>query len=223
MQLLGYVFEQDHTKSGHAGLVRLLHKLTDDSVLPQDDREQSSGRDTQFELFVAAICQSAGLTPVDYEEPDVTCTVDGNKFGIAAKRLKNVQNFDKRVKKAAQQIQNAQRPGIIALDTCVALNRDNDRIVTPIPDEQFGLVYQQALNQFISHYQRKIFDWVDGKGVRGVIFHDHQVRIEPNGEWGLSSMTVSLSTARDDERANHEFSSFWDSYKRGLRNVKHLT
>jgi hypothetical protein len=72
MQLLEYVFEQDHARSGHPGLVRLLHKLTDDSALPQDDREQSTGRDTQFELFVAAICQAAGLIPVDYQEPDMT-------------------------------------------------------------------------------------------------------------------------------------------------------
>ncbi len=81
MQLLEYVFEQNHAKLGHPGLIRLLHKLIDDSVLPQDDREQSRGRDTQFELFVAAICQVAGFVPVDYQEPDVTSTVQGIRIG----------------------------------------------------------------------------------------------------------------------------------------------
>ncbi len=38
MQLLEYVFEQDHAKTGHPGLVRLLCKLIDDSVLPQNNR-----------------------------------------------------------------------------------------------------------------------------------------------------------------------------------------
>ena len=68
---------------------RDLVKLTlGDSVLPQDNRKQSKGRDFQFELFIAAICQNAGLLPVDRKEPDVTCAVQGVTYGLAAKRVK---------------------------------------------------------------------------------------------------------------------------------------
>ena len=65
-----------------------VEKLLKDAVLPQDGNSNTPGRDTQFELYVAAICLRAGMLPVDYDEPDITCFVEGTKFGIAAKRLK---------------------------------------------------------------------------------------------------------------------------------------
>lgn len=222
LQLLGFVFDQSNAHDDHSSFQSLVKRMLIDSVLPQGNLVQSKGRDAQFELFVAAICQSAGLVPIDYEEPDVTCTISGIKFGIAAKRVKNVSNLRNRVKKAAQQIETAQLPGIVALDTCVALNRDNERILTPMPDDQFAQLYKQALTRFLDEYHRKICHWVDGKGVRGVVFHDHQVRFEPNGQWGLSSMTVWLPTAHDDEQANREFSSFKESYLKGLPNLEYL-
>ena len=89
-------------------------------MLPNEDRSHSKGRDAQFELFVAAVCQNAGLHPVAREEPDVTCHIEGIKFGIAAKRIKSVTNLKKHVRKAAQQIEGAGFPGMIALDTNVA-------------------------------------------------------------------------------------------------------
>ncbi|GAG16023.1 unnamed protein product, partial [marine sediment metagenome] len=137
MQLLSFVFDQSQEQGAHGAFRDLVKQTLKDSVLPQDDRGQSTGRDTQFQLYVAAICQSAGLVPVGYEEPDVTCVVDGIKFCIAAKRLKNVSNLRKHVKKAAQQIETARLPGMIALDTCVALNRSNMRFIAPISDDQF--------------------------------------------------------------------------------------
>ena len=222
MTLLSFVFDQSNAHGDDLHFQSLIKHMLNDSVLPQDNRGQSKGRDTQFELYVAAVCQSAGLVPVDYEEPDVTCTVDGVKFGIAAKRVKNVANLNKRVKKAAQQIETAQLPGIVALDTCLALNPDNERIATPIPDHEFGPLYSQALTRFLDDYHRKIYDWVDGKGVRGVVFHDHQVRLQPDTQWGLAGMTFWLSTAHNDEQANREFSSFKDSYVRGLPNLEIL-
>lgn len=222
MTLLGFVFDQSNAHGDDLHFQSLVKHMLNDSIFPQDNRGQSKGRDTQFELFVAAVCQSAGLVPVEYEEPDVTCTVDGIKFGIAAKRLKNVSNLNRRVKKAAQQIETAQLPGIVALDTCLALNRVNERIVRPIPDDQFVARYKRFFRRFLDNYHRKIYDWVGGKGVRGVVFHDHQVRLQPNGQWGLEGMTFWLSTAHDDEQRNREFSSFKDNYVRGLPNLQNL-
>jgi len=222
MQLLGFVFDQANANGDNGDFQTLVKRVLDDSVFPQDDRGQSKGRDFQFELFVAAVCQSAGLTPVNYAEPDVTCTVDGRTIGIAAKRLKNVSNLDKRVKKASQQIETSQLPGIIALDTCVALNRDNERIVTQIPDPEFGKLYKRALTRFLDDWHRKIHDWVAGKRVGGVVFHDHQVRFEPNGQWGLFSMTCWLPTEINDQQANREFESFRTRYVTALPNLDYV-
>ncbi len=75
-----------------------VEKLLKDAALPQDGSSNTPGRDTQFELYLAAICLRARLLPVDYDEPDITCDVEGLKFGIAAKRLKSLDRFEDRVK-----------------------------------------------------------------------------------------------------------------------------
>lgn len=221
-QVLAFVFDQAEAHSTDAEFQRLVKNALKDSLLQNEDRGQSKGRDAQFELFVAAICQSAGMLPVSREEPDVTCHVDAIKFGIAAKRIKKVTKLEKHVRKAADQIKKARLPGIIAIDTCVALNRDNERITAQIPDEQFGPLYKQPLKHFMDDFHDNIQDWVRGKGVRGLVIHDQQVRFQPNGEWSLVGMTMCVNTARENHRHNREFDMFQERYTTGLPNVEHL-
>lgn len=160
--------------------------------------------------------------PVGFEEPDVTCHVDGLKVGVAAKRLKNVSNLEKRIRKAAKQIKGTRLPGIIALDTCIALNRDNERIDLPMPDDQFSQLYNESMRQFLDDFHFKIYNWVDDTPVRGLAFHDHQVRIRQNGQWGLDSMTFWLQIPTNDEQATREFEAFRDQYVKGLPNLEYV-
>ena len=222
LQVLGFVFEQAEAHPTDVEFQRLVKKALKDSLLPHEDRSQSKGRDAQFELFVAAICQKAGMHPVSREEPDVTCHVGDIKFGIAAKRIKNVTSLEKHVRKAAHQIENARFPGIIVLDTCVALNPHNERITTPIPDEQFGPLYSEAINRFVDDFYGNIQDWVCRKGVRGIVIHDQQVRFKPNGEWLLEGMTKFVNPASKNNRRKQDFAMFTKQYKTGLPNVTHF-
>jgi hypothetical protein len=91
MQLLGYVFDQLNTLSPGKELLTRIRKAVKDFALPQQDRGNSAGRDAAFELFVCALCKSQSLTPVEWEEPDITCVLDRTKFGIAAKRVKSAK------------------------------------------------------------------------------------------------------------------------------------
>jgi hypothetical protein len=218
MQLLGFVFDQANASDTFGQLVRTV---VYDSVLPQDDRRQTRGRDFQFELFVAAVCQSAGLVPVEHAEPDVTCTLDGTTFGVAAKRLKSFSKLERRLRAAAKQIQRTNLPGVIAIDTCVALNPDNRRIITPIPDHEFGIRYKAAFDRFLAAYHLKIRDWV-GKGVLGIVFHDHQVRLHTDREWGLASMTMRLATDQDNDEDVRQFDRFASRYVNGLPDLECL-
>ncbi len=222
MQLLQYVFEQDHARSAHVGFQRLLRKLTDDTVLPQENREQSTGRDTQFELFVGAICQAAGFNPVEYPDPpDVTCCVEGTLIGVEAKRIKSETQTKKRIPKAAKQIEQSSLSGIIALDTSVALNPNNDRVTTPIPDEQFAPLYHEAINRFLRHYDKRIREWTSGRRLIGIVVHDHQVRFETDASWSLCSMTARFCTAEDDA-GKRLFNSFVFPYVNALPNMEHI-
>jgi hypothetical protein len=222
MQVFAFVFDQVPAHPNDTGFHRLIRTALKDSLLPQDDRTRSKGRDAQFELFVAAVCQSSGMLPVVREEPDVTCVVQRIKFGIAAKRVKSVASLEKRVRDAADQVRRTRLPGIIALDTCVALNRENQRITVPIPEEEFWRRYKQGVYHFIGEYHDRVQELVRGKGVLGLAIHDHQIRFQPNGEWTLESMTIHVSTARENQRRNREFATFARQYGKGLPNVEQL-
>ena len=110
LQVLAFVFDVAAAHPTDQKFRDLIRFALGDSVLPQDNRGNSRGRDFQFELFIAAICQNAGLTPIEREEPDVTCVVEGVNYGIAAKRIKGVGNLQKRISKAA----NADRESRLA-------------------------------------------------------------------------------------------------------------
>jgi hypothetical protein len=222
MQLLEFVFDQSESRCDDTEFRKLVTKVIKDSALPQRDRQQSMGRDAQFELFIAAVCNSAGLTDVLCEEPDVTCTLGGTKYGIAAKRIKSLKTISQRIREGANQIERARLPGVIALDTCVGLNRENERIITQMPDASFASCYRKALTVFLDDYHARICEWVRGKGVRGVVIHDHQVRMDADGRWSLASMTMPFHTPCQDQTYDPEFQVFIDMYLKGLPNVNRL-
>jgi len=218
-QVLGFVLDVEAAHAADPRFREMLRVVVKDSVLPNQDRGQSKGRDTQFELFVAAVCKNAHMLPVAREEPDVTCHVDGIKFGIAAKRLKSLSKLEQRIREAANQIEGSRIPGFIALETNVALNRDNERITKPIPGEQFGQLYKLAMDRFVTDHHARIQEWVRRKGVRGIQIHDQQVRQKPDGQWSLDGMTERVNTARENSRRNREYALFDRRYWTGLPNV----
>ena len=222
MQLLGFVFDHVIAHDSDTTFLDLVHKALKDRVLPQDNLQDSRGRDAQFHLFIAAICYGAGFVPVQFDEPDLICTVDRIKFGIAAKRLKNVDRLEEHIRKASEQIRSTGLPGIIALDTCVALNRDNRRIAETIPDDQFRKLYKQALDLFIFQHFDNIQKWVKEKGVRGIVIHDHQVRSCLDQQWELISMTVRVPTKDGIKEHEREFDVFSGSYVKALSNLEYL-
>lgn len=156
MQLLAFVFDQLGSRHQEAPYGELLKKLIDDSILPRHDRTQSVGRNSAFELFVGAICTSAQLLPVEWEEPDVTVTLAGTKYGFAAKRVKSVKTLEARVRKAVELIERSGMPGLIVLDTCLAFNPTNVRITEPLPDSIFMSRFWRGLKTIWSRFQPKI-------------------------------------------------------------------
>jgi hypothetical protein len=223
MQQLGFIFSRVNPCRDHPVFRALLDRLLSDSVLPQDDRKESEGRDAQFELYIAALCQNAGLSPVAYEEPDVTCMVDGIKFGVAAKRIKSLSQLEKHVRKGAKQIQRSGLPGVVALELSLALNPNNLPVVSQTQSAWFETIEQLAAHQFFAERQNRIHDWVDGKGVRAVVVFDFKIRVRPGPEWGLDGMINWLSTARADGQAVREFDTFYGGFLRGVPNLKDLS
>ncbi len=212
MQLLAFVFDQLAAAEPNDEYRRLVKKVVDDSVLPNHDRTQSVGRNAAFELFVGAICTSAQMLSVAWEEPDVTCVFDGIKYAFAAKRLKSVNSLLARVRKAVEQIDRSGLPGVIALDTCLAFNPNNVRISEPLPDAVFMSRYWKALRNLWSEHQAKVQKVIARADVLGLLVHDYQVRFQTNRQWALAGMTMrvpALARSTADQRRFDELATLY--------------
>lgn len=72
-------------------------------------------RDAQFELLIAALLKKGGFLP-DFAEPDLRVTFpDGQRVGIAAKRVKSEQKLSSRIRKGINQIEVSQMHGVVAV------------------------------------------------------------------------------------------------------------
>jgi hypothetical protein len=196
-----------------------LRRVVSDNVLPQDNPEQSAGRDAQCELFVAALCASARLDPVFDESPDIRCKLPGQTFGVAVKRIKSPsERFDEAFKKAtrvgAGQIARSQLPGIIVADVSQSRNPTNWWVPMEVSDFQFNLAWRNAMDWFEDRFKPWLLERTRGKNVRGLILIDHIPRCLPKGEWCLElrAWPVNLWLRDHHKRRHSEFELFYTRF-----------
>jgi hypothetical protein len=216
MQLLAFAFDQLAATELSDTYLDLLRKLISDSVLPQNDRTNSPGRDAGFEIYVGAVCTASHLFPVAWEEPDVTFVLDGTKYGLAAKRLKNIQNLNQRVSKAVKQIDRSGLPGLIVLDASLAFNPNNHRI-RQMNETVFWREYEANFQATWRKYQPQIQRIIARADVLGIIVHDYHI-CQQNSDWQLAGMTIRIpAEARPMEQRQH-FNRLSTLYTYGLPN-----
>lgn len=217
IQTMAFVFENCDGFSNSNEFLRLLRLVIKDSALPQSDREGSDGRDNQFHLYVAATCHRAGLLP-RLQEPDIVCTLKDLEYGVAVKRIKNAKRLEERILGAAEQIQRARMPGIIACDISMAINRDNLRPDTVGKEDEFAERYLAAM----SFYAERNFDsfcrWLKGTETRGVILHDSYVTDARHGDAAFLGFSFGIGTVRHNARREKQFVAFKRQYDTGLHN-----
>ena len=202
---------------------RKIKQMIKDSVLPEDDPRRSVGRDAQAELLVAAIANCGGMNPVLLEEPDVSCQLGAIRVSVAVKRIKSKHNIETNIRKAANQVKASGRIGFIVVDVSRAMNPKN-RSFALWERERFDQLHKQAIQQFVNGIQANIPKWVGGKGVRGIIIMDHKLRDDPQDKWGLSSMSIAVSTVsrpgvvpRVPTVKDNQYKEFCDRLSAGLR------
>jgi hypothetical protein len=216
MQLLAFAFDQLAETEASDVYRDLIKKLVSDSVLPQNDRTNSPGRDAGFEIYVGAVCTAAQLLPVAWEEPDVSCVLDNTKYVLAAKRLKNIRNIEKRVSKAVKQIDRSGLPGLIVLDVGLAFNPDNHRI-RQMHESVFWSEYEANFKVTWSDHQSKVQEMMARADVLGIIVHDYHVRQQSDG-WQLAGMTIRVSAETRSAEGQRHFTRLSTLYTYGLPN-----
>ncbi len=213
---LGFIFDYLLQESlGDAG-DRRIRNMLHDSVLPQDDLTLSRGRDTQCELFVAAICEKAGLHPIFDESPDIRCKVRAEAIGIAVKRIKSDRKVRKNIREAAKQIRRSGIPGVICADVSFAYNQENKPVMEPMTVQAYRRVHDEALRGKVDQFHRELNEeLVRACGVCGLILHDHQIRLDPVDGWELDSMYMDISTSPHNQRRRRLFRAFCKQYEGG--------
>jgi hypothetical protein len=217
MQLLAFAFDQLAAAELSDAYLGLLRKLVKDSVLPQNDRATSPGRDAAFEIHIGAVCTASRFLPVAWEEPDVTCFLDGTKHGFAAKRLKNMRRLQQRVSKAVKQIGRSGLPGLIILDLGLAFNSDNRR--TPqMPETVFLSEIGVKFRANWSRYHRQVQEiMAPAANVLGIIVHDYHVRQHGN-DWQLAGTTIRVPAQARTAEQQRYFEKLSTLYTYGLPN-----
>jgi len=218
---LMFIFEQLHIHKDNPRFQKVVKHLLNDSVLPQDDKD-SPGRDRQFELYLAAICQNAGLVPVDYQEPDITCFVDGTKFGIAAKRLKsrNPSQLERHLRKGADQLRQQGLSGIVALELSLSRNQSNRPIVSQLQSQMHLMIADAKNRQFRDKHGDAIRRWVAGTGVHAVLIIETTLRLRPDGQWWHDGMLSWVAATLDAEQHDPLFKAFYDGFLEGVPNLE---
>ena len=80
-----------------------------------DEKNHSSARDFQFELFIGAIFKRGGYD-VYFDEPDVVIQGSFGEIVIAAKRSRSMNNLKRLFEDADDQIARSSKLGLIAID-----------------------------------------------------------------------------------------------------------
>jgi len=222
LTIFGHIFDQLGADPGDTTYVKKVKEATKDSVFAHIDQTQSRGRDAQSELLLAANCAAAGFLPIGLEEPDVTCVLNGVKHGIAVKRLKTRKTIRDRISRAANQIERARLPGIIALDCTQALNPRNSRVILESPERSFALSWFERLQNFVATFHNDAQKWVRGNGVLGMVVQDHLILQTQEKEWGLRTMHCWVDTTRSNQRRGRQYNEFRIAYGKGLPNLGKL-
>ena len=143
-----------------------MHKLLAGHALPQAETHAIS-RDTQFELYIAAVFRRAGYK-VRLDEPDVILQVRGSTVGIAAKRPKTPKKIERRLREARNQIERVGKPGIVAIDVSVVQNPRNGIIVVDHPDELY-LPTKASADALLDSNRDMVMSAVAGTHTFGII------------------------------------------------------
>ncbi len=175
---LGFIAEQLDNHVSDPGFQERMKKLLHDKPLSKDDQNvNSAGRDAHWELYLAAVCESADLTPIGFKGNDVTCTVGNHQIGIEAKRIKSEKSVKKRIKKAIDQVERSQRLGVVAIDMSLAWNQQNHPVMGDIHNAFIDMRFDAQARQFIDRHKAWIEPRCKEKGVIGIVIFNFMIRL----------------------------------------------
>lgn len=168
-QLLLIVDELPKEPAVH-GWSEKMQEVLSGHDLPHTERDKSHGRDTQFELYLAALARRAGYG-VRLDEPDVVIEDGHGLLAIAAKRLKSPKKLRANLRSASRQITEGGANGFAALDLSMLLvPQDRPLLTEDVTSAQ--ALYSSLLSDYIHSRAAKIRRSVNWRKVYGLLAVD---------------------------------------------------
>ncbi|MGH2510572.1 MAG: hypothetical protein ACRDHZ_24620, partial [Ktedonobacteraceae bacterium] len=219
LQLLEFILDHVPHPVVDPKVISAFQKIVSDATLPELGGDRSNGRDTQFELYVYAVCCAAGMSNVCLNEPDIVCTAHGIEWKIAAKRIKKTKKFMPRLSEGAKQVAQAGAPGVIIVDSCLMFNPENNPVGRG-SEEVFINALANRINKFVKTQYHQMVNSLAHKSVLGVLIHDHNVKSEEGDDWNLKTLTFHVPVFADGGHEDPRFKAFREMYVSPLPNVK---
>jgi hypothetical protein len=163
------------------------------------------------------------MLPVDYAEPDITCVAKGIKFGIAAKRLKSIEQFDERIKEGAGQLRRANLPGIVAIELTLAHNPSNSPVTSGLHSQMLLNIRRQRTWQLFKDLKNEILRLVDDSRTLAVLSIEFSLRVTPDYKgWIHEGLSTWFETTRGLEPATNELAVFQQRFLSGVPHLNNL-
>ncbi len=155
------------------------------------------------------------MNPV-FEEPDVICEIDEQKFGVAVKRLKTLSQMEKRLRKAAKQIQKSGSLGVISMEITLAVNSENVPIVTNQDENGVRDWWTREMGKRVDGISNRVWQKLRDTRVLGVFLHEH-CPMCIGGNYVLRSMNYGIETS--DGTAKILWQEFKNRCRSGFPNL----
>ena len=217
LRILEFCIDNLRWNIDEAILKSKLQEVVKEPLSPADKPSGGTrGRNTQAELFVAAICQKARLFP-KFEEPDLLIRMpNGGDLAIAVKRPQSESKLNKLIREAIEQIRRSGYPGVIVVDGSLMANPQNHELRGNIPADvvtDAAKIYVQELaRQGMAFRKRRL------KGVElvAIVFQFHVLQYRSGNDWGLISVTIPLNPNKSNSRRTEMFERFEKAFSKGL-------
>ena len=154
-------------------LAQLVRLFLDDACSPHSG-ENTPGRDSQFELYLAARARRAACVVKRVDPPDflITPLAGGacglGQFGLAVKRAKSRSNIHKHISKGGKQLDRSM-PGLIAIDISMLINEEGKLLA--IPEGRGGIELVAAIvDQCVHELLPTLLRAANRTSTRGLVF-----------------------------------------------------
>lgn len=215
LQQIAFILEQIESRPEFLETARSrLQRLMKDNVAPTEDTGNSPGRDNQCELYVAAICEKAKVSP-RFDEPDVVVSFDGVAYGLAVKRVKSLDRLKERICEGANQVFDTKRTGILVADISLATNPEDDVLEFVISEFELRKALKKRTDKFVHDYRTRLVEWTRHKWVSGLVLLFHDLVAVSSEQYSLESFTATIGV-ETNARRRREFDEFAAQFLHGL-------